>query len=114
MEPENDVYKKRISRARSMNKLGSSGAGSSAAPPLDSAQSSSFKLDLGSLTVSGDGRAPVEGDHKLGQGGEAGVLTTPRAAQEEAITVRGVRCPKRATASHRPHRRDSRRRCAAR
>ena len=59
-----------------MNKSASSGAAGAG---------SSFSLDLSSLATPA---APVEGDHKLGEK-DVGVLTTPRAGQEEAITVRG-------------------------
>ena len=76
VEPDNDIYKKRMNRARSINKGATSGAAGAG---------SSFSLDLSGLTVPA---APVEGDHKLGDK-DVGVLTTPRAGQEEAITVRG-------------------------
>lgn len=54
------------------------------APAEDVSDLGTFKLDLSSVP-----KAPVEGDHKLGDGKEAQTLTTPRAANDVAITVRG-------------------------
>ena len=65
-----------------------SGAKLEAPPPPRIGASNSgtgFSLDLSSLPKSA---MPVEGDHKLGAN-DGTTLTTPRATQEVALTVRG-------------------------
>ena len=66
--------------------------------------SGQFSLNLSGLSAS-LGEPPAEGDHKLGTG-DQGILTTPRADQDVAITVRGApklaRLSKAATRSLHP------------
>jgi hypothetical protein len=73
-----EAYKNRLNRAKTQGKLPTPEL-----PKLPGAPSSSgFSLDLSSLPK----QEPTAGEHKL-EGG--GTLTTPRASQEVALTVRG-------------------------
>jgi len=72
------AYEKKLARAKTGKKMSST--------PIEApGGSSKFNLDLSTIPT----REPVEGDHKLGDGTEANTLTTPRAQQDVAITVRG-------------------------
>jgi len=80
------AYQKRMARAKS-GKLPPSAtppAVPAVPPALSSTSSTGLSLDLSGIPKS----APVEGDHKLGSS-EGMTLTTPRASQEVALTVRG-------------------------
>jgi len=71
------AYEKKLARAKTGKKL--------SATQADMPDGGSrFSLDLSTIP-----KAPVEGEHKLGDGKEATTLTTPRAQNEVAITVRG-------------------------
>lgn len=78
MDASHPAYQKRLARAKTTN---------SSSSELGQRAPSQFSLDLSGLSASLG--APAEGDHKLGAG-DQGILTTPRADQEVAITVRGA------------------------
>ena len=75
------AYQKRLARAKTVNQ-------SSSSTELGAKAPSQFSLNLSGLSAS-LGEQPAEGDHKLGAG-DQGILTTPRADQDVAITVRGA------------------------
>ena len=79
VDASHPAYQKRLARAKTTN---------SSSTELGQRAPSQFSLDLSGLSAS-LGAPPAEGDHKLGAG-EQGILTTPRADQEVAITVRGA------------------------
>lgn len=79
MDASHPAYQKRLARAKTTN---------SSSTELGQRAPSQFSLDLSGLSAS-LGAPPAEGDHKLGAG-DQGILTTPRADQEVAITVRGA------------------------
>jgi len=79
VDASHPAYQKRLARAKTMNK--------STEPGVERA-SGQFSLNLSGLSAS-LGEPPAEGDHKLGTG-DQGILTTPRADQDVAITVRGA------------------------
>lgn len=91
VDASHPAYQKRLARAKTMNS-GSTELGAERAP-------SQFSLNLSGLSAS-LGEPPAEGDHKLGAG-DQGILTTPRADQDVAITVRGA--PKLALLSKAAH-----------
>ncbi len=91
VDASHPAYQKRLARAKTMNK-------SSTEPGAERAPSQ-FSLNLSGLSAS-LGEPPAEGDHKLGAG-DQGILTTPRADQDVAITVRGA--PKLAILSKAAH-----------
>ena len=80
VDASHPAYQKRLARAKTMNKSNIE-LGAERAP-------NQFSLNLSGLSAS-LGEPPAEGDHKLG-GGDQGILTTPRADQDVAITVRGA------------------------
>lgn len=84
VDASHPTYQKRLARAKSIN----SGSGAVSGPGGSERAGSEFSLDLSGLRVSG-ADLPAEGDHKLGAGQE-GILTTPRAEQDVAISVRGA------------------------
>jgi len=79
VDASHPAYQKRLARAKTTN---------SSSTELGQRAPSQFSLDLSGLSAS-LGAPPAEGDHKLGAG-DQGILTTPRADQEVAITVRGA------------------------
>ena len=91
VDASHPAYQKRLARAKTMNSS-STELGAERAP-------SQFSLNLSGLSAS-LGEPPAEGDHKLGAG-DQGMLTTPRADQDVAITVRGA--PKLALLSKAAH-----------
>jgi len=75
-------YKNRVARAKSGKMAMPEDAIAKPSVPGAAAGTTGLSLDLSTIPKT----TPVEGEHKLDAGA---TLTTPRAAQEEALTVRG-------------------------